>query len=124
MKLIYPLVLFIFFSCSSSKNINQKNIEIEYYKDRKKPTTVLVVKTFDFEQEKSRIPAFVEVNDIIFKPNSFDSDIVIYLNPGKYNLEVILIGKEIVSVKNLNVALSDSIVVNVFLKDSFSPLVD
>lgn len=117
----------ISFSCSSTKSLNSENIEIEYFKNQYRPTTVLVVQSFELENKTSRIPAFVTINDIIFKPTITDttfSNITVFLRPKKYDLEVFYIGKEVLSIKNLKVSSGDSILLKTFLKNSYSVIND
>ncbi|MDO6675329.1 hypothetical protein Q4517_07175 [Tenacibaculum sp. 1_MG-2023] len=121
--ILFYFILFYLSSCSSvlnkrTKQINSSNYIIKSYKS-KNGETLLKVNTFDKDFYSEPITPIVVLNNIHFLNNNLFN-----VGVGKHNVEIAFIGKITINIKDLVIKQGDSIVINAYLKQDPTPIVD
>lgn len=79
----------------------------------------ITINAFDKGAPYGEIPPLIIINNLYFtKTNSFN------IGQGKHTIEIGFIGKVSVNIEELRVKENDSIVINAYLKDDPTPIVD
>jgi len=74
---------------------------------------------YDFENKNIRIPAAVDINGVILQSSkSSNLNLQVSSKKQKFNIKILFIGKKNVEIRNLIINKRDSLIVNVYLKDS------
>jgi len=121
--ILFCFILFCLSSCSSiinknARQINSSNYIIKSYKS-KSGETLLKINTFDKDLYNESLTPIVVLNNIHFLKNHlFDVGI------GKHNIKIGHPSKISIYIKDLVVKQGDSIVINAYLKDDPTPIVD
>lgn len=119
-KLICVYICLLIFGCSSSKesfNKNFSNYTVNKFKsDRRSIKINALDKGFPYDTIPSPL---IIINNLYFGETSFFRPKV-----GKHNIEIASPGKVSVIIKDLVVKKGDSIVINAYLKDDPTPIVD
>ena len=122
----YPKLLFflLIISCSTTK-IHNPNISISNYEAVNKydfPSLVIKCYDFNYKNKRSAIPAYITVNNIVFKPiienDSIKETIIRPSSDSKLDIEISFIGKKTVVVNNFKLMPKDSVILNVYMMDS------
>lgn len=117
---LWIIVLCVFLSCKVKEigSINSSNYIIKSYKS-KSGETLLKINTFDKDLYNESLTPIVVLNNIHFLKNHlFDVGI------GKHNIKIGHPSKISIYIKDLVVRQGDSIVINAYLKDDPTPIVD
>ncbi|WP_440120741.1 hypothetical protein [Tenacibaculum sp. Ill] len=117
---LWIIVLCIFLSCKVKEigSINTSNYTIKNYKSKNRET-LLKVNTFDKGFYNEPITPIVVLNNIHFLNNNLFN-----VGVGKHNVEIAFIGKITINIKDLVIKQGDSIVINAYLKQDPTPIVD
>lgn len=117
---LWIIVLCVFLSCKVKEigSINSSNYIIKSYKS-KNGETLLKINTFDKDFYNEPITPIVVLNNIHFLNNNLFN-----VGVGKHNVEIAFIGKITINIKDLVIKQGDSIVINAYLKQDPTPIVD
>lgn len=116
------LVLMLFCGCKAiviekSEFVNENGYNILKNKTSDGMGCYLLFKYFDFEKNSERIPfSFVIVNDLIVK----DSIIQLLPESRGFDIKISVHSKETVLINDLKLLKGDSIVINAYLRDSYT----
>ncbi len=124
MRFLFLLFYILLISCSAYRDLNS-NISINTYQAKNKygfPSLVIKCYDFDTKNKRSAIPAYVTVNDIVFKPkienDSIKETVIKPERDSKLDIEISYIGKRTIVIKNFRIMAKDSIILDVYLTDS------
>jgi hypothetical protein len=112
----------IYLSCSTYDNISKidNNDEYEVIQSKSKMVgSYIAMNFYDFENKNIRIPAAVDINGVILQSSkSSNLNLQVSSKKQKFNIKILFIGKKNVEIRNLIINKRDSLIVNVYLKDS------
>ncbi|MCO5725004.1 hypothetical protein [Robiginitalea marina] len=124
MKYQSLIFLLLFISCKSPRGLTS-DISVKTYQARNKygfPSLVVKCYDFDFRNKRSAIPAYVIVNDIVFEPkvenDSIKETVIRPTSNSKLDIKISFIGKKTIVINNFKILPKDSVVLDVFMKDS------
>lgn len=132
-KLGWSVMSFLFigimtFSCASRKNIHKDNYSVEFLKSSDKLRTYIVLRPHDESAADSELNILVltYVNNLLFTnypKGKIQDRIVLEPKPGtNINIEVYGVGYKSVNIERLKLERGDSLLVDVFMKESDEPL--
>lgn len=118
---IYLFTCILIMSCHTSKNTINNKIPSSSYEIKKFKSfgNWITINAFDKGAPYGKIPPLIIINNLYFtKTNSFN------VGQGKHTIEIDFIGKISANIEELIVKENDSIVINAYLKDDPTPIVD
>ncbi len=122
-KIIYLFMFLMFINCGVKKISEQQKSEYstEKFKTLDSLDSWITVKTYDNEISYGTLIPIIKINKLYF----FDDGIETFNVEGsKHNIRISHIGKIPITIKDLVVKKGDSIVINAYLKDDPTPIVD
>ncbi len=125
------IIILTIISCSSTKVINKEDYVLKKYESKKsRYLPYLIVSCFDYNPvgKKSPIPASIRINNLYFSAtvegDSIHDLIFRPLPNNTIGFEASFIGKIPVQINNLRIKESDSIIIEIYMKDTNEILYD
>jgi hypothetical protein len=115
-------------SCASRKSVKKDNYTFEFLKSSDKLKTYLTLRPHDESPADSKltVPVFTYVNNLLFTnypEGKIQDRIVLEPKPGtNINIEVYGVGYKSVNIERLKLERGDSLLVDVYMKESDEPL--
>jgi len=126
--ILFLLIQIMSFSCAPRKNIQKDNYSVEFLKSSDKLKTYIILRPHDESAADSELNILVltYVNNLLFTnypKGKIHGRIVLEPKPGaNVNIEVYGVGYKSVNIERLKLERGDSLLVDVFMKETDEPL--